>query len=729
LSQHIVRILAGLAITVFFLGHAVQQYPFVSQLDNILYDARLRLTLPREPDKRIVILDIDEKSLGELGRWPWNRKLMAELVDKLFERHGVALLGFDVVWAERDSSSGIEVLDAIARDIPSLQGAYAKLRPGLDFDVRFAASLKGRPVVLGYYFNDEERAVKANQLPPPTLPKGVFEGRSVEPVQYRGYTGVLPLYLENAAAVGHINPLVDFDGVLRRVPLIAEHEGQYYEALSLAMARTLLARQTGTRPPVEPGYPDGSAHLEWFQVGELQIPVDANAAALIPFRARGAFRYVSLADVIKDRVAPGELKGAIAIVGTTAPTLLDMRATPVAATFPGVEVHANLIAGILDEEVKKKPRYVLGAEIVLLLVLGVVFAFLIPRLSAVGATLAATLGLTLAAAINFAAWQEGLVLPLAASVLTIGAIYILNMAYGYFVESRARRRITDRFREYVPPEVVAQLDADPDKYDKPKEAQLSILFADIRGFTGISETLRPEALREYIDDYLTEMSTIIRSTYRGTLDKYIGDAIMAFWGAPMDDPEHARNAVLAALAMQKQCPVLNARFAARGWPALRIGVGVNSGTVRVGNMGSRLRRAYTAMGDAVNVASRLEGRTKSYGVGILVGEATRNMVMRSGVQDVVFREIDRIKVKGRDEAITIYEPLGPESEAGELRLWNQALRAYRTQQWDEADVTLGNLTGMFPGRELYRAYAQKVADRRRDPPPPGWDGVTAFDEK
>jgi len=377
--------------------------------------------------------------------------------------------------------------------------------------------------------------------------------------------------------------------------------------------------------------------------------------------------------------------------------------------------------------VKKKPRYVMGAEIVLLLILGLVFAFLIPRLSAVWATLAAALGLALVAALNFAVWQGGLVLPLAASVLTIGGIYILNMAYGYFVESRARRRITGRFREYVPPEVVAQLDADPDKYDKPKEAELTILFADIRGFTGISETLSPEELREYIDDYLTEMSTIIRSTYRGTLDKYIGDAIMAFWGAPMDDADHARNAVLAALAMQKQCPALNARFAGRGWPALRIGVGVNSGTVRVGNMGSRLRRAYTAMGDAVNVASRLEGRTKSYGVGILVGEATRNRV-----KDVVFREIDRIKVKGRDEAITIYEPLGLESEAGalgeELQLWNQALRAYRARQWDQADVTLLNLQRMR-SRELYRAYADKVAAQRRAAPAEGWDGVTAFDEK
>jgi len=204
---------------------------------------------------------------------------------------------------------------------------------------------------------------------------------------------------------------------------------------------------------------------------------------------------------------------------------------------------------------------------------------------------------------------------------------------------------------------------------------------------------------------------------------------MAFWGAPVEDPQHARNAVLAALDMQKDCAVLNAKFAARGWPALRIGVGVNSGTVRVGDMGSRVRRAYTAMGDAVNVASRVEGRTKSYAVGVLAGEATRQRVT-----DVVFREVDRIKVMGKDEAVTVYEPLGLESDLGEsarreLELWNSTLRAYRTRQWDDAETGLGSLARMNPTCSLYRAYAAIVADKRRNPPPPQWDGVTAFDEK
>jgi adenylate cyclase len=352
-------------------------------------------------------------------------------------------------------------------------------------------------------------------------------------------------------------------------------------------------------------------------------------------------------------------------------------------------------------------------------------------LSALGATLAATAGLAALVAFNFAAWTRGdMALPLAASVLMTGALYVFNMAYGYLVESRSKRQLAGRFGQYVPPEVVERILADPVKYNmQPRNAELTILFADVRGFTGISEALRPEELREYINDYLTQMSSIIRSRYRGTLDKYIGDAIMAFWGAPVEDPQHARNGVLAALEMQRQCEALNASFAARGWPTLKIGVGVNSGTVRVGDMGSQVRLAYTAMGDAVNVASRVEGRTKSYAVGILVGKPTRDLVT-----DVVFREVDRIRVMGRDEPVTIYEPLGLASDLGqnvlaELELWNCTLRAYRNRQWDEGELTIANLVRMNPICGLYRVYAARLAEKRRAPPPPEWDGVTAFDEK
>jgi adenylate cyclase len=742
--QHLVRIVLGLAITLFFIGHAARLYEigFIHQIDNIIYDARLRLTMPGKGNPDIVILDIDEKSLGEIGRWPWSRNVMARLMDKLFDKYGVALLGFDVVWAERDTSSGIEVLDALAqgelKNAGAFQSAYQQLRGKLDYDGVFAASVKGRPVVLGYYFNSDENAVKANAIPPPVLPKGTFAGRKIAFASWKGYTGNLPVYLENASGAGHFNPRVDDDGVSRRVPMLLEFDGAYYEPLSLAMLRALIAIEKGAVPAVEPVFPPGESSggkyggMEWIKVGPYAIPVDHEASALIPYHgSKGTFTYLSLVDVLNDRVKPEQLKGKIALVGTTAPGLQDLRSSPVDSVFPGVEIHANMLAGMLAQNFKHRPAYMLGAEVVLLVAGGVALSLLIPMLSALWATAAAGAGTILITGLNFAVWsQADMVLPLATSFLMVGLLYTMNMAYGYFVESRSKRQFTELFGQYVPPELVDRMASDPEKYTmEPREAELTILFSDVRGFTGIAETLKPEELREYMNEYLTEMSGIIRSKYHGTLDKYIGDAIMAFWGAPVDDAQHARHAILAALAMQATCATLNGKFTARGWPGLRIGVGINSGMVRVGDMGSRVRRAYTVLGDAVNVASRLEGRTKHYHVGILVGESTRN-----AVKDVVFREIDRIKVKGREEPLTVYEPLTLEASADEplreeLRLWNQALRDYRAQDWDKADVTLLNLQRRYPGRGLYELYAQRIAHFRRAPPPPDWDGVTVFDEK
>ena len=686
------------------------------------------MTMPRGSERGIVILDIDEKSLGEIGRWPWSRKLMAETVQKLFDRHGIAVLGFDVVFAERDPSSGIDALDALAqgelKQAAAFQQTYRELRPKLDNDALFAAAIKGRPVVLGYYFNSEDKAVRANALPEPVLPKGTFAGRDVAFYRWGGYTGNLPIYQQNAFGSGHFSPAPDRDGILRRVPMLLEFDGAYYEPLSLAVLRAYIAVQTGSTPEIRPGYPEGYNTLEWLQVGPYTVPLDEHATALIPFR-QGAFEYVSLSDVVRDRVAPGVLKGRIALVGTTAPGLLDLRATPVAGSFPGVEIHANVIAGMVDGSILQTPKYALGADVAILAVAGIALALVIPLLSALWATAASALALLFIAGVNVVFWRNGVVLPLAGGVLMVAALYTMNMAYGYFVESRSKRRLAGRFGEYVPPELVDRMARDPDKYDMmPRDAELSILFADVRGFTTISESLKPGELREYINEYLTAMSTIIRGRYRGTLDKYIGDAIMAFWGAPVEDPAHARNAVLAALDMLKECAALNARFTTRGWPALRIGIGIESGMVRVGDMGSQLRRAYTAMGDAVNVASRLEGRTKHYGIDILVGEATRQRAA-----DIAWREIDRIKVKGKDRVVTIFEPLAAATDREEARLWTQTLRAYRAAQWDQTDVNLLNLQRTRPEDGLYRAFSEIVADKRRNPPPADWDGVTAFAEK
>src|SRR6267143_523999 len=352
---------------------------FITHVDNIIYDTRLRVTMPRGVDPRIVILDIDEKSLGEIGRWPWSRRLMAELVDKLFDKYGVGVLGFDVIWAERDTSSGIDVLDSLAQkdlnEVPAFQQVYRGLREKLDNDGLFAASIRSRPVVLGYYFTAEDNAVRANAIPDPVIPKGTFAGRNISFLQWKGYTGNLPIYQNHAAAAGHFNPKVDDDGVSRRVPMLLEFEDAYYEPLSLAMVRTYLALTTGKFPEVEPGFaPErfvsrGYGGLEWLKVGPLTIPVDETASALIPYRGhKFSFPYLSLTDVIKDRIMPDALKGKIALIGTTAPGLQDLRSTPVDSVFPGVEIHANLIAGMLDRDLKQKPPYMLGAEVVLLII-------------------------------------------------------------------------------------------------------------------------------------------------------------------------------------------------------------------------------------------------------------------------------------------------------------------------------------------------------------------------
>ena len=737
-----------------FVGHAATFYKigFITRLENIIYDYRLRLTMPGTVDDRVVILDIDERSLDPraLGRWPWSRDKIVGLLQKLFDKYGVVLIGFDVVFAEPDESSGLPVLEKLAKtrlkDVGPFQSALKELRPGLDYDAIFANFLRGRPVVLGYYFNSNDDALESGALPEPVLPPGTFGNRKIRFAIWKGYGANLPEFQSGAANAGHFNLLVDDDGVSRRVPMLMEYKGGYYEAFSLAIVRLYLGMQdaarnnktaltlpkvlTGSAP--EPFIKGSYTGLEWLEVGKLRIPVDDEVAALVPYRGpRGSFPYFSLADVWFAKVPVESLKGRIALIGTSAPSLVDLRSAPVDSVYPGVEIHANLVAGMLDGKLKHKPAYMLGAEVLLLALGGVVLTLLIPMLAPLWASAATVTGMALITLLDIGVWlYAGLVLPLAASVLMTVTLYTVNMAYGYFVETRSKRQFTELFGQYVPPELVGIMAEDPEQYTMaPKSTDLTILFSDVRGFTSISEALSPEHLREYINEYLTDMSNIIRGKYRGTLDKYIGDAIMAFWNAPVEDKDHPRNGVLAALEMLRECGSLNEKFTARGWPTLKIGIGVNSGNVRVGDMGSKERRAYTAMGDAVNVASRLEGRTKYYGVGILVGEATRTLV-----KDVVFKEIDKIKVKGKDEAITIYEPLGLEAEVekkalDELKLWHQTIRLYRSRQWDRVEVNLLNLHRMNPGCALYELYAKEAAGKRRNPPPAEWDGVTVFDEK
>ena len=736
----------GLAVVIVFLGHSVERYrlPLVDNLEAIIYDTRLRLTMPGGVDQRIVILDIDEKSLAEKekggeGRWPWPRDRLAMLLDALFDKYNVAVVGFDVVFAERDESSGIRVLERLSqrelRDVAPFQSVLKQLKPSLEYDDIFARKMEKRAVVLGYIFSSDEpgQAPKKGALPPPIFTAELLTGRSIRTTSWHGYTSNLEVLQKNAASAGHFNSLTDDDGIVRRVPMLAEYNGAYYEPLSLSMVRVLL----GSTPvkAVSPDAslaPEGYPDLELLEVGSLRIPVDDTASALIPYRGRkGSFRYYSLVDVLNERIDVSELKGKIALVGTTAPGLLDLRATPVDAVYPGVEVHANMIAGMLDNNIKQRPPYVLGAEFVLLFVSGLSMALLLPLLSPLRSTLVMVLVLVVVLATNVVVFQHGnLVLPIASGVIMLLLLFTLNMAYGFFIEARGMRQITGLFGQYVPPELVEEMARNPERFSMaPREQELTVLFSDVRGFTTISESLTPEDLSAYINEYLTSMSLVIRERHRGTLDKYIGDAIMAFWGAPVADAQHARNAVLAALGMQREAKTLNEKFRSRGWPTFKIGVGVNTGVMRVGDMGSKIRKAYTVMGDAVNIASRLEGITKQYGADIIIGDGTRKRIA-----GFVLRELDQVRVKGKEEPVTIYEPLGLEGQVeqvkqDEIKIWNQALRLYRQRDWDRAEVQLLNLRRMAPDRELYGLFIERIAHYRAHPPGAGWDGAWTFESK
>jgi adenylate cyclase len=327
-----------------------------------------------------------------------------------------------------------------------------------------------------------------------------------------------------------------------------------------------------------------------------------------------------------------------------------------------------------------------------------------------------------------AAWKHQWVLYLATPLITVATMFMLNTAYGYFVEVRSKRQITKLFGQYVPPELADKMSQDPTHYSMEGQSrEMTVLFSDIRGFTNFSESLPPTELAEVLNAYLSRMTAIVQQ-HRGTIDKYIGDAVMAFWNAPVDMPNHAESAVQAGLDMQAALPELNKEFAARGWPAVKIGVGVNTGRMSVGNMGSEFRLSYTVMGDAVNLGSRLEGITKQYGVGILATETTV-----AADQAHQFMKIDVVRVKGKETPVAIFQPLGRKGELSEdaskmAQLFEAAFALYQKQDWDAAEKLLRELAEIAPCG-LCETYLARIAHFRENPPAPDWDGVFVYTTK
>ena len=738
----LVRFGISVALFLWFLIHTSGAFEsrLLTTLENLTYDARVLVTMPRTVDPRIVVVDLDEKILAAEVQWPWPRDLLGRLVTQLFDTYHVKVVGFDMMFPEPDRASGVQVLQRLATgplaDLPGFAERVESMKGELDTDQAFARALEGRAVVAGYTFRPllpgEDKT--QGQPGPVLMDKATASQYAVSFIELDAFTANLPALRAATKFGGFFDlPTLDDDGVVRDVPLVQRYAGQLYPSLALEMLRVALGYP---EVALEFDPPDARAalNLERVRVGEAAIPVDEVAAIMVPYRGRErSFPYISATDVLRGTADAKALAGAIVFIGTTAQGLKDLRTAPVGQGYPGVEVHANVVSGVLDGRVKQRAPYYSGMEAVTLLSLGLLLAWLFPKVTPMLAFSIVVVLIAVGVALSFYAWSAAnIVMPMGVPITFTLVVFLAQLLYGYFIESRRSREISRRFAEYVPPEIVEEMAANPEAAsEEGRSKEMTVLFSDVRSFTTISEQFKdkPQELSELMNNFLTPLTRVIHR-HRGTIDKYMGDCIMAFWGAPLDDPEHAAHALQAALEMPRAMRDLDADFARRGWPPLKIGVGLSTGNMRVGNMGSEFRRAYTVMGDPVNLGSRVEGLTKDYGVAIICSEFTR----AGGPPDWSYRELDQVRVKGKEVPVSIYEPMGPKDALDpavrqDLARHRGALKLYRAQKWDEAEAEFFSLSRGPNKHAVYEIFLERIADLRKHPPGPNWDGVYTFTHK
>jgi adenylate cyclase len=465
--------------------------------------------------------------------------------------------------------------------------------------------------------------------------------------------------------------------------------------------------------------------LAMTQVAVSEYPALTSPAGFVTVPYQGpafSFPYYSATDVLRDKLDSGELDGSIVFIGTSAIGLADLRSTPMGPQYPGVEVHANILQALLSGGFPYKPEWQAGASFLQLVLIAIFMIVVLPMLGPMVMLVGGSLIIVLVIMFNGYLWTLGLDLPMAGALLLTVFLTATFITDGFLKENASKKMLKGMFDQYVPPAHIDKMMADPDSYSFSGESkELTVLFSDIRSFTNISETLSAQELKHMLNSYFTPITKEIFDR-NGTIDKYVGDMVMAFWGAPIDDKNHRSNAVLAALNMQRITEELKVVFKQEGLPEVNIGVGVNTGLMNVGDMGSSYRRSYTVLGDAVNLGSRLESITKFYGAKILIGEDTFDHI-----EGFVCRFMDRIQVKGKEEAIRVYEPIGLEGEVGqsildEIKQYDAAYELYLKQDWDNAEASFAELFKRNP-LKLYEVYIERIADLKHQTLPSEWDGT------
>ena len=738
--------LVPLALLVLALGLKLEEPPQLAELRLTVFDTYQRLW-PREYQAAPVrVVDIDEESLGEVGQWPWSRRTLAELVARLFN-NGAAVVGFDLIFAEPDRTSPAAMAEQLEGEIESPQ-LTEELRALPDHDEIFADVIGQTNVVTGYVLTTEENG----NTPVEKWGTG-FAGDSPIPflTAYRGAVTSLPELVGAAAGNGHLNALPDIDGVIRRVMLLSRLNDKVYPSLSMEALRvaqgasTYLVKSSNASGVESLGASTGVVSMK---VGNIELPTDPEGGYWIHYTGHTPLRFVSASDVLAGKVPQEKLAGHIVIIGSSAAGLKDQRPTPLDPAAPGVEIHAEALEQMILGITLLRPDWAIGAEFAFILVLGLLMILIQPRLGAYYSALLGAVAVTAAMSGSvYAFLYERLLFDPVIPSASVFAVFISAAFFSFLRAERDRNRIKLAFGHYLAPELVRQLADSPNSLKLGGETRdISILFADIRSFTTICEGLTPEEITTLINRFLTPMSDAVL-THKGTIDKYVGDQIMAFWNAPLDDPDHARNACQAALDMRHALIELNVereREVEEGetFLPLRMGVGINSGPTLVGNMGSEQRFNYSALGDPVNEASRIEGQTKTYGVDILVSELSLTDANQesdeAGEPRFAALEVDLVRLVGLQRPSSLFALIGGPEVAADpaYREWkalhDSMLAAYRNQDWERAESLLAQCRGLETPVDLtkvYDLYAARIARFREEPLDPEWDGVATAERK
>jgi adenylate cyclase len=716
----------GLLLTALFVALRIWDPAPLQILQLKTFDVYQQIKPWDPPARPVIIVDIDEDSLKAYGQWPWSRDLVADLVERIGNL-GATAIAFDILFPEPDRMSPAE----IANHLLNLdEEARQRLQALPSNDQLLAEAMATTRVVLGQSGYGGQTGADAGSI--------ITLGGDPQPflISLPGLLSNLPELEAAAAGRGLVTVQPEIDGVVRRVPAVMSVAGQTRPALSIELLRVAMDEQSIV-------VRSDAAGVRSIMLGSVIIPTDRNGQLWVNFSSHDPQRFISAADVLEGRLAADALAGTLVLIGTSAIGLFDIKATPLDPNTPGVEIHAQLLENILNGGLLHRPNYALGSEVAMAVAICLAMVALVPML---GARLVFVMGFVIAGVLFAGSWflfdRRSVLMDPVFPLLASASVYLLLVFVNYVREENQRAAIRAAFGQYISRDLVEQLSSNPDRLVLGGETrEITLLFCDVRKFTTISEQYKddPQGLTSLMNRFLTPLSKAIMDQH-GTIDKYMGDAIMAFWNAPVDLDDHASHACDAALEMLSQLERLNedlereAKAAKRGFMALRIGIGLNTGTCLVGNLGSDLRFDYSALGDPVNLASRIEGLTKIYGVSVLVGERTASLASRHA-----FIEADLIKVMGKAIPERIYALVGgrdvrestgfAEFEAHHSR----GLECYRARDWEGALEAFSKAKATMPAgldvSALYQLYQKRIDDYSTAAPMSDWTGVAVATEK